>query len=186
MTTKKEIPQVLIDALPYGYTILGWGGDFRLFEDKETRVRYAAEVKDDVWEYNRNGWVVELEDHDVLYAAAAHSEIVELNAETIYDNCKEDSSIKRLFPTDAAERKTYPVGTFIKDYFPNAIAALAHHSYVSQEQHGPTTNGAPMEWLKDKSVGDGNQIIRHYMEGDYANMAWRALELLERELTNNK
>jgi len=89
-----------------------------------------------------------------------------------------------IFPVDAQRRKEYPVGTFIKDYFPNAIAALSHHSYVSQAQHGPTTNGAPMEWLKDKSVGDGNQIIRHYMEGDYENMAWRALELLERQLTN--
>lgn len=89
-----------------------------------------------------------------------------------------------MFPSDAQERKKYPVGTFIKNYFPNAIAALAHHSYVSQQQHGPASNGAPMEWLKDKSIGDGNQIIRHYMEGDYENMAWRALELLERELTN--
>jgi hypothetical protein len=94
--------------------------------------------------------------------------------------------MKTVFPKDADERKKYPVGTFIKDYFPHAIAELAHHSYKSQQQHGPTTNGAPMEWLKDKSIGNGDQAIRHFMEGDYTAMAWRALELLERELTGTK
>jgi len=88
-----------------------------------------------------------------------------------------------IFPEDAQERKEYPVGTFIRDYFPHAIAALAHHSYKCQQQHGPATNGAPMEWLKDKSIGDGNEIVRHFMEGDYEATAWRALELLERKLT---
>lgn len=91
-----------------------------------------------------------------------------------------------LFPTDAAARKEYPVGTFIRDYFPHAIAALAHHSYKAQQQHGPASNGAPMEWLKDKSVGDGNQAIRHFMEGDTVSAAWRMLELLERELTDEQ
>lgn len=88
-----------------------------------------------------------------------------------------------LFPTGAEARKEYPVGTFIRDYFPHAIAALAHHSYKAQQQHGPATNGAPMEWLKEKSVGDGNQMTRHFMERDNVAMAWRALEILERELT---
>lgn len=88
-----------------------------------------------------------------------------------------------LFPTGAEARKEYPVGTFIRDYFPHAIAALAHHSYKAQQQHGPATNEAPMEWLKEKSVGDGNQMTRHFMEGDNVATAWRALEILERELT---
>ena len=94
-----------------------------------------------------------------------------------------DKQEKPLFPEDAESRKEYPVGTFICDYFPHAIAALAHHSYKAQQQHGPATNGAPMEWLKDKSVGDGNQMMRHLMEGDTVSTAWRALEMLERELT---
>lgn len=88
-----------------------------------------------------------------------------------------------LFPTGAEARKEYPVGTFIRDYFPHAIAALSHHSYKAQQQHGPATNGAPMEWLKEKSVGDGNQMTRHFMERDNVATAWRALEILERELT---
>lgn len=80
----------------------------------------------------------------------------------------------------ANERKQYPVGTFIKEYFPNALLKLANHSLKANEQHNP---GEPMHWAREKSVGNGDQIIRHYMEGDNVSMAWRALELLERELT---
>ncbi len=86
-----------------------------------------------------------------------------------------------MFPKDAEERKTYPVATFTKDYFPHALIALAHHSYIAQQQHGEPTNGKPMQWHKDKSVGDENQLMRHFMEGDRVSTAWRALELLERE-----
>jgi len=86
-----------------------------------------------------------------------------------------------MFPKDAKERKTYPIATFIKDYFPHALIALSHHSYIAQQQHGTPTNGKPMQWHKDKSVGDENQLIRHFMEGDRVSTAWRALELLERE-----
>tara|TARA_R110001583_G_C5359053_1_gene381364 strand:- start:176 stop:466 length:291 start_codon:yes stop_codon:yes gene_type:complete len=86
-----------------------------------------------------------------------------------------------MFPKDAKERKTYPVATFTKDYFPHALIALAHHSYIAQQQHGTPTNGKPMQWHKDKSVGDENQLMRHFMEGDRVSTAWRALELLERE-----
>jgi hypothetical protein len=86
-----------------------------------------------------------------------------------------------MFPKDAKERKTYPIATFIKDYFPHALIALAHHSYIAQQQHGTPTNGKPMQWHKDKSVGDENQLMRHFMEGDRVSTAWRALELLERE-----
>jgi|TARA_B100001057_G_scaffold472223_1_gene535290 hypothetical protein len=91
-----------------------------------------------------------------------------------------------MFPQDAEERKTYPVATFIKDYFPNAIAQLAHHSYKAQQQHGTPSNGKPMQWHKEKSVGDENQLMRHFMEGDLHSTAWRALELLERDITKSE
>jgi len=84
------------------------------------------------------------------------------------------------FPTDAEARKTYPVFTGLLAYFPHACAAVAHHSYKSNEQHNA---GEPMHWAREKSIGDGNQIVRHLIEGDYAAMCWRALELYERKLT---
>jgi hypothetical protein len=98
-----------------------------------------------------------------------------------------------LFPTDSQERKSYPPFTGLLEYFPRACAAVARHSLESNEQHNP---GEPMRWAKDKSIGDGNQIVRHLMEGVLAYregsrafavkaltaMAWRSLELLERLL----
>ena len=88
-----------------------------------------------------------------------------------------------ILPTDAAERKEYPVFTGLLQYFPRACAAVARHSYRSNEQHNP---GEPMHWDPSKSVGDGNQIVRHLMEDDLEACAWRALELLERKLRNRK
>lgn len=85
-----------------------------------------------------------------------------------------------LFPVDDAERKKYAVGTFICEFFPHAIAELARFSYDMQQKHNPN---APMGWVKDKSIGDGNQIFRHQMNGDYEEVAWRGLEQLERKLT---
>ena len=175
----KPWPKEAVDTLPEGYVILGWGGEFEV----EDLFSGAAFYPIDGW--SEGGMWGGYEQH-VLYAASKDSDIVKLNhpwaSSQIHDEIRQFEE-SRIFPTDAQERKEYPVGTFICDYFPHAIAALAHHSYKSQEQHGPATNGAPMEWLTDKSVGDGNEIVRHLMEGDYEAMAWRSLELLERKLT---
>ena len=83
-----------------------------------------------------------------------------------------------LLPQDAEERREYPVGTFMRDYFPYALTMLAHHSFIANEQHNP---GQPMHWAKDKSIGDGNQLMRHFLEGDKIATAWRAVEAVERE-----
>lgn len=90
-----------------------------------------------------------------------------------------------LFPGD---RKEYPVFTGAVGYFPNAIAAVANCSKVANDQHNP---GEPMHWAFEKSVGEGDQLLRHLMQsGTFdtdgirhsAKLAWRALELLEREI----
>jgi len=100
----------------------------------------------------------------------------------------------RLFPEDAQARKEVPVLSGFLLYFPRACAAVAAHSLRANEQHNP---GEPMHWAEEKSIGDGNEIVRHTMEalflfnrqgrsdGVYdalAATAWRALELLERYL----
>ena len=93
----------------------------------------------------------------------------------------EIAELTACFPTDAQERKSYAVFTGLLDYFPHACAAIGHHSFVSNEQHNA---GESMHWAKEKSIGNGDQIVRHLMEGDLEAMAWRALELLERKLTS--
>jgi len=89
------------------------------------------------------------------------------------------------FPGD---RKTYPVLTGLLRYFPDACAAVANCSHVANEQHN---SGEPMHWDREKSIGDGNELLRHLMQAGtldtdgirhMAKVAWRALELLQREI----
>lgn len=97
-------------------------------------------------------------------------------------------------PTDDNERAKIRLLDYISNYFPNAHVAKARHSYESNLKHN---GGEGMKWAKDKSIGDGNQILRHIIDamdawkaGDKADatyhltcLAWRGDELLERMLT---
>lgn len=91
-------------------------------------------------------------------------------------------------PTDATIRKQHPIVRGVLDYFPDAIAEVAHVSYVGNEQHNP---GEPMHWAKEKSTDEADCLVRHLMERGTrdsdglrhtAKVAWRALALLQREL----
>ena len=84
-----------------------------------------------------------------------------------------------LFPDDSDARKTYPVYSGLLAYFPAALAAIAHHSYVNNEKHNP---GEPLHWNRAKSSDEADALLRHLMEGDYVGMAWRALALLQKHL----
>ena len=42
-----------------------------------------------------------------------------------------------MLPTDSDERKTYPLYSGLFAYFPAALAAIAHHSYVNNAKHNP-------------------------------------------------
>jgi len=89
---------------------------------------------------------------------------------------------------DSATRKQIPMFDGLIGYFPNACAYVSHVSLRANEQHNP---GQPMHWAFDKSIGTGNEIIKHLAEQGTTDTdgllhtgkaAWRALELLEREL----
>ena len=83
-------------------------------------------------------------------------------------------------PTDAAERKTYPIyGGFIT-YFPHAIAAVSHLSHLGQQQHHPDK---PLHWDMDKSTDELDALMRHIIDEDWVHVAWRAMANLERKLT---
>lgn len=84
-----------------------------------------------------------------------------------------------LFPDDSEARKTYPVYSGLLAYFPAALAAIAHHSYVGNAKHNP---GEPLHWNRAKSSDEADALLRHLMEGDYVGMAWRALALLQKHL----
>ena len=91
-------------------------------------------------------------------------------------------------PTGGAERKTYPIASGVLDYFPDAIAAIAHLSYVGNEQHNP---GQPLHWDRSKSMDEADTLMRHFLQRGLldvdglrhsAKMAWRALALLQEEI----
>ena len=84
-------------------------------------------------------------------------------------------------PEDAAERKTYPIYSGFMTYFPHAIAAVSHLSYLGNLQHHPDK---PLHWDMNKSSDERDAMMRHVIDGDWEQVAWRALANLERKLTN--
>lgn len=91
-------------------------------------------------------------------------------------------------PTTAVARKALPVASGVLDYFPDAILAVAHCSYVGNEQHNP---GQPLHWDRSKSKDHQDCLVRHFMERGTvdkdgvrhsAKVAWRALAMLQLEI----
>ena len=91
-------------------------------------------------------------------------------------------------PADAKTRKTFPLATGLLDYFPDALAAVAHLSYVGNKQHNP---GQALRWAREKSIDHPDTLLRHFVErgtldidGERhsAKVAWRALAILQLEL----
>lgn len=96
-------------------------------------------------------------------------------------------------PTDPAERKKYPIATGFMDYFPDAIAAVAHVSWVGNNQHNP---GQPLHWARGKSMDQDDTAMRHMLERGGGNVsgrdtdgvrhlakaAWRILAALQLEI----
>ncbi len=95
---------------------------------------------------------------------------------------------RRYLPGDSSTRKTVPMVTGLVDYFPDALACVAEVSYGGNEKHNP---GQPVHWARGKSMDHADCILRHLTERGYrdpsgvrhsAQMAWRALALLQEEL----
>lgn len=91
-------------------------------------------------------------------------------------------------PSDPQKRKQYPVATGLMDYFPDALAAVAHVSWVANEQHNP---GEPVHWARGKSMDQADTLLRHFLQRGgqdtdglrhSAKVAWRALALLQLEI----
>lgn len=93
--------------------------------------------------------------------------------------------------TDKKGRKETPMARGLLDYFPDALAAVAHVSYVGNEQHN---KGQEMHWAREKSTDHADCVIRHLAERGKvdddgllhsAKAAWRALALLQTEIENS-
>mgnify|MGYP001610249697 CR=1 FL=1 len=93
-----------------------------------------------------------------------------------------------MLSNDAKQRKEHPIASGVLDYFPDALAAVAHVSYVGNRQH----NGdGPLRWDRTKSTDEADALVRHLLERGTvdtdglrhsAKIAWRALALLQKEI----
>lgn len=95
-------------------------------------------------------------------------------------------------PTDAKERKKFPIASGVMDYFPDAIAAVAQVSWEGNNQHNP---GMTLRWTRGKSDDHSDTMERHFMQRGTrdtdgqrhsAKMAWRALAILQLEIEAEK
>lgn len=87
--------------------------------------------------------------------------------------------IKSPLPEDSARRKTYPLLSGLFDYFPAALARVAHHSYAGNVKHNPGTE--ELVWARDKSGDHLDAALRHIMERDLEGAAWRILAALQEQ-----
>ncbi len=90
--------------------------------------------------------------------------------------------------TDAQQRKNTPIFSGFIKYFPDAIAEVAHLSWVANEQHNP---GEPMHWDRSKSSDEHDALVRHLVEAGTidtdgmrhsSKVAWRAMAALQKEI----
>lgn len=91
-------------------------------------------------------------------------------------------------PTNKKQRKETPLFTGLLNYFPDACAAVAHCSYVGNEQHNPCE---PIHWAREKSQDQEDALARHLVDRGKidddgvrhsAKVAWRALAMLQLEI----
>ena len=86
----------------------------------------------------------------------------------------------KALPTDPVARKMIPVYTGFISYFPRAIAAVSKISMVGGIQHGQTAEN--LHWDRSKSGDELDALMRHILDKDWAQVAWRAMANLEKQL----
>lgn len=89
---------------------------------------------------------------------------------------------------DRENRKEYPMATGLLDFFPDALAEVAHVSLRGCQQH---REDGDLHWDPEVSPDNADALIRHLADRGTrdndgvrhsAKVAWRALALLQLEL----
>ena len=98
-------------------------------------------------------------------------------------------SNEQTLPEESAARKALPVVTGVIDYFPAALVEIAKVSKYGNDKHNP---GQPLHHSRGKSNDHADAIGRHLIDRGLidpdtgvrhsAELAWRALALLQQEL----
>ena len=83
-------------------------------------------------------------------------------------------------PVNPEERKDIPIYTGFINYFPRAIAEVSKVSLSGGLQHGQTKD--TLHWDREKSGDELDAMMRHLLDEDWAQVAWRAMANLEKQL----
>ena len=95
---------------------------------------------------------------------------------------------------DSKQRKECPVYEGFIKYFPDAIMAVANHSWKANQKHNPNE---PLYWNRSKSTDEKDSEIRHMIDiakgividedglNVYVAKAWRAMADLQKHLEEN-
>jgi Domain of unknown function (DUF4406)/dATP/dGTP diphosphohydrolase, N-terminal len=104
----------------------------------------------------------------------------------------EAGPIRMTLPTDSAGRKAVPIASGVLDYFPAALVEVAKVSKAGNDKHNP---GQPLHHARGKSTDHADALLRHLIDRGKvdeetgqlhsAEVAWRALALLQQELEDN-
>jgi hypothetical protein len=81
-----------------------------------------------------------------------------------------------ILPQDAQDRKDTPIYSGCVAYFPLALAAVARISQKGADQHC----GGVLFWDRTKSGDELDSLCRHVIDGDWEQVAWRALAHLQK------
>jgi len=82
-------------------------------------------------------------------------------------------------PTDSKTRKEIPLYEGLFKFFPDALAAVAHRSFVGSKQHHPDK---PISWDRSKSRDELDAMLRHMLDEDWEAVGWRALANLQKKI----
>ena len=93
-------------------------------------------------------------------------------------------NLKATLPIDAQERKAIPVYTGFIKYFPDAIVEVSKVSLKGGIQHGQTPE--TLHWDRSKSGDELDAMMRHLIDEDWAQVAWRALANLQKQIERSR
>jgi len=82
-------------------------------------------------------------------------------------------------PKGTTERKQIPMYRGLFKFFPDALAAVARHSFFGSQQHHPDQD---VSWDRSKSADELDAMLRHVLDEDWEAVAWRALANLQKKL----
>ena len=86
------------------------------------------------------------------------------------------------FTEDSAERKKFPVYSGFVKYFPKAMAMVARISFDNNQKHNP--GATEVLWNRAVSGDEPDAMMRHIIDRDWGQVAWRAMANLEKEIEN--